>query len=271
METSKLLIQATAVRRPVQEPLPGVFASLGLETVYYIRCGERAVLIDTGFLHNADAHLSNFESAGLSLGCVDAILTTHYHVDHNGGLAHVRQRLGCPVVAHKNAVAAIESGDRVVTAAEMPFLQGWSFPCAACGVDEVVEAGDDVTVGSIAFKVCHLPGHTPACTGYLWEGNLITGDVVFPGGTLGWYDVHWGSNYLDTVDTMKRIEELAPRQLLPSHLLPFAYEASITQNATAAAKDMMNGNKGGPVCFTTRAPLRETGAATRAIQIDPRH
>jgi glyoxylase-like metal-dependent hydrolase (beta-lactamase superfamily II) len=269
METHEVLKETTAVRPPVQEPLPGVFASLALETVYYIRCADRAVLVDTGFFHNADAHLANFESAGLSLKCVDAILTTHYHVDHNGGLAHVRQRLGCPVVTHKNSVAAIQEGDRIITAAEMPFLQGWSFPYTGCPVDEVVEAGDKLVAGSTTFTVFHLPGHTPGCTGYHWEGNLISGDVVFPGGTLGWYDVHWGSNYLDTCDAMKRIEDLAPKCLLPSHLLPFAYEPSVAQNASTAAQAMMEGNKGGPVCFTCRAPLRDAAAVPRTIHLRP--
>jgi hypothetical protein len=35
------------VGSPAREVLPGVFASGGLEVVYYIRCGARAVLVDT--------------------------------------------------------------------------------------------------------------------------------------------------------------------------------------------------------------------------------
>lgn len=79
-----------------------------------------------------------------------------------------------------------------------------------CKVDEVIEDGDEITDGTTTFHVVHLPGHTPGCTGYLWDAKLIRGDVVFPGGSLGWNDVHWGSNYLDVIDTMNRIAELSP-------------------------------------------------------------
>jgi metallo-beta-lactamase class B len=233
--------------------LPGVFTSAALELVYLIKCGDRSVLVDTGFLHNCDAHLANFSAAGIDLETIDAIFTTHFHVDHTAGLAHARKRLRCPVFAHKNNVPIIETGDRAATAAEMPYIAGWRFPYPPCKVDEVIEDGDDITVGSLAFRVVHLPGHTPGCTGYLWDGNLITGDVVFPGGSLGWNDVHWGSNYLDVIDTVKRIADLNPKYLLPTHTAPFPYDPSVTTNAQQGAREMLEGGRSGPIAYTQRA------------------
>src|SRR3990172_960778 len=56
------LAKTVAVQPQVREPLPGLFASMGLETVYFIRCGERAAIVDTGYVHTFGAHLNNFEA-----------------------------------------------------------------------------------------------------------------------------------------------------------------------------------------------------------------
>ena len=254
------------VRPPAQEPLPGVYASLAGETVYVIRCGERSVLLDTGYVHNVDAHLDNFESAGVDLESIDAIIVSHFHVDHAAGLARARGRLKCPVVAHKNNVPTIETGDRVVSAAQMPYL-GWDFPFPPCPVDEVIEDGDTITIGDTTFDVIHIPGHTPGCVGYLWAGNLITGDVIFPDGSLGWADVHWGSNYLDTIETLDRITKLAPKYLLPTHGLPFPFDPSITAKGRATSEHHLKDKHGGILAHTHRAPLRDPGEEGRVVKI----
>lgn len=256
-----------AVKPPVHEPLPGVFASCGLETVYFIRCGKRSVLVDTGFVHTFPAHLENFEKAGLDLKTVDAVFTTHFHVDHTAALATAHRRLDCPIVAHKNNVEVYETGDRFASAAHMPYI-GWVLPYEAYRVDHVVEDGDKITVGDTTFTVVHLPGHTPGCTGYLFgDGYLIIGDVVFPSGILGWNDVHWGSNYLDVIDTMNRLLQVSPKKCLPSHGLPWPYDPSTSTGGIARAKNMLDGLRAGPMALTHRAPLADKNRAARHIKI----
>jgi glyoxylase-like metal-dependent hydrolase (beta-lactamase superfamily II) len=254
------------VRPPAQETLPGVYASLASETTYLIRCGERCVLIDAGHLHNAEAHLANFESVGIDLESIDAVLVSHFHVDHAAGLARVRNRLGCPVVAHKNTAPVIQRGDPVITAAQMPYL-GWNFPFPPCEVDEIVEDGDTISVGDKTFTVVHIPGHTPGCVGYLWEGNMVVGDVLFADGSLGWADVHWGSNYLDTLDTMDRIAKLSPKYLLPTHGLPYAYDQSISDKGKAKAEHLLENRRAGILTYTHRAEMRSTEDTPRTIQL----
>ena len=263
-------VAAGAFSAPVQEPareaLPGVFASMSLETVYYIRCGERAVLIDTGFVRSFPLHLANFEKSGLDLSVIDAVLVSHFHVDHAAALADARKRLKCPVVAHKNNVAVIESGDRIATAAYMPYL-GWDLPFQACPVDHPVEDGDTVTVGATTFTVVHLPGHTPGCTGYLFGDRwLVIGDVVFPSGILGWNDVHWGSNYLDIIDTMRRIAEVNPAKCIPSHGLPWPYDKSTSEGGEKRARGLLEPFSSiGPIACTFRAPLAEKDRTLRHL------
>jgi glyoxylase-like metal-dependent hydrolase (beta-lactamase superfamily II) len=253
------------VRTPVEEPFPGVFASYAGETVFLIRCGEKSVLVDTGYLHNTDAHLDNFEAAGVDLDTIAVIFTTHPHVDHVAGLAHARERLKCPVVAHKNAVHIIERGDRVLSAAYMPFV-GWDFPFPACEVDEAIDDGDTLSVGETTFTAVHTPGHTPGCVSYLWDGKLISGDVLFANGRIGWMDAHWGSNFLDMLDTLDRIDKIAPDHLLPTHGAPFPYDSSITQEARETSKLFLDHKLSGVLGQTRRAELRDPESATRTLQ-----
>lgn len=253
------------VRTPAEEPFPGVFASYAGETVYLIRCGEKSVLVDTGYLHNTDSHLDNFEAAGVDLDTIAVIFATHPHVDHVAGLAHAIERLKCPVVAHKNAVHIIERGDRVLSAAYMPFL-GWDFPFPACEVDEAIDDGDTLEVGDITFTVVHTPGHTPGCVSYLWDGKMISGDVLFASGRIGWMDAHWGSNFHDMLDTLDRIDKIAPAHLLPTHGAPFPYDPSITQKARETSTLFLDHKNSGVLGQTRRAELRDPESATRTLR-----
>ena len=64
------------------------------------------------------------------------ILVTHHHGDHTGGIAELKARHGCRVVA--------PSGE----AEKIP------------GVDETVREGDKVSVGKLEANVIETPGHT---------------------------------------------------------------------------------------------------------------
>jgi glyoxylase-like metal-dependent hydrolase (beta-lactamase superfamily II) len=255
------------VGSPAREVLPGVFASGGLEVVYYIRCGTRAVLVDTGFVHTFPAHLENFRNLGLDLSVIDAVLVCHFHVDHAAALADARRVLGAAVVAHVNNVPVLAAGDRVASAALVPFV-GWDFPFQAYDIDYPVEDGDVVEVGEMAFHIVHLPGHTPGCTGYLFGDNwLLTGDVMLQGGILGWNDSHWGSNLYDIIDTMRRIADIKPSYCIPTHGVPWAYDYSTSEGGERRARALLDpfGPAGG-ILHTFRAPRAAVGRKARTIR-----
>src|SRR3954470_9553765 len=64
------------------------------------------------------------------------ILVTHHHGDHTGGIAALKQRHGCRVVA--------------------PRGEAWKIPA----VDETVAEGETVKVGNLTAHVLETPGHT---------------------------------------------------------------------------------------------------------------
>lgn len=87
-----------------------------------------------------------------------AILVTHRHVDHTGGIAELRARHPVPVYG-----PALEAGD-VVT---HPLREGERLTLPALGIE---------------FEVLHLPGHTLGHIAYYRPGMLFCGDVLFGAG-----------------------------------------------------------------------------------------
>ena len=85
------------------------------------------------------------------------ILVTHHHGDHTGGIAELKQKHKCRVVAPK------------AEAAKIPL------------VDETVREGDKVRVGEIEANVIETPGHTAGHITYWFHADKIAfaGDTLF--------------------------------------------------------------------------------------------
>ena len=84
------------------------------------------------------------------------ILVTHHHGDHTGGIADLKKRHKCRVVAPRNEAARIPL------------------------VDETVGEGDTVKVGDLTARVIETPGHTAGHITYWFEAD----DLAFAGDTL---------------------------------------------------------------------------------------
>ena len=67
------------------------------------------------------------------------------------------------------------------------------------------------------------------------------------------------------LDTMDRIAKLAPKYLLPTHGLPFAFDPSVSAEGRAAAEHLLEGRCAGILAHTHRAALRSTEETPRAL------
>ncbi len=113
--------------------------------------GIRAVIaVDPGDAHPVCAFVEDHD-----LG-LEAILVTHHHGDHVGGVEDLAARFDCPVYG-----PAMEDID---------------------GLNRPVGGGDAVSFADIELEVYEVPGHTRGHVAYFGSGLLFCGDTLFAGG-----------------------------------------------------------------------------------------
>ena len=103
------------------------------------------------------------------------ILVTHHHHDHVGGIAELKQKYGCRVVAPHDQTTAIAH------------------------VDLRVANGDVVKIGDLLARVLETPGHTLDHVSYVFDADkaLFAADTLFSIGCgrvfEGTYPMMWES------------------------------------------------------------------------------
>lgn len=91
-----------------------------------LRSGDTAILLDAGL--SARKTLQRLAAAGLEPGQISAVLLTHEHGDHAGGLPVLLQTLRCPVYATRLTAEEVRGQDPRNAAAEWRlFATGSSF------------------------------------------------------------------------------------------------------------------------------------------------
>lgn len=115
--------------------------------------------------------VSNFiTSQGLKLHFV---METHVHADHLTGAQELRRRFpGSQVVIGRNIPQVQEAFKKIYNLGEEFYTDGRQF-------DHLVEDSEVIRAGSLKIKVLSTPGHTPACSSYLIDDTIFTGDALF--------------------------------------------------------------------------------------------
>jgi glyoxylase-like metal-dependent hydrolase (beta-lactamase superfamily II) len=152
---------------------------------------REALVVDPG--DEADRILQVLAKHALT---VKAIVSTHAHIDHVGGLRKMQQATGAPVLMHGDDMELYRHLDM-----QAVFI-GMRAPDPA-SVDTLLREGDTLRWGGFTADVLHTPGHTPGSIslylaprpgedGEADPGKLLAGDTLFAG-SIGRTDL-WGGS-----------------------------------------------------------------------------
>lgn len=117
--------------------------------IWLLRRGDRAVVVDPGAAAVVEAYLAQQRLV------LDAILLTHHHADHIGGVAELVAARDIPVYGPR--------------------------PAGIPEVNRPVAEGSIVTLEALGvrFDVLEVPGHTATHIAYYTPGALFPGDTLF--------------------------------------------------------------------------------------------
>lgn len=177
---------------------------------------REALVIDPG-----DEVTRILELLGRHKLAVKAIVSTHAHIDHVGGLSKLHQFTGAPILMHRD---------------DLPLYQGMEVQAAFLGVptpeitdvDQLLKEGDSLNWGSFEANVIHTPGHTPGSVSlYLpkkdvveappFTPRLFAGDTLFAG-SIGRTDL-WGGSFEQITESLRgKLMELPDETVVyPGH------------------------------------------------------
>lgn len=104
-----------------------------------------------------------------------AILLTHAHFDHIGGVDEIRKLKGCPVYIH-DLEADWLTNPKKNGSARWPDLGA---PIVTDPAEFALDEGQTLEFLGIQLKVFHTPGHSPGSVSFLYDKHLFSGDVLF--------------------------------------------------------------------------------------------
>jgi len=167
------------------------------------RDAAAAAVIDPG----GEAASLRLELARSGAAC-EAILITHGHFDHLGGVADLAEGTGAPVYMPEG------ERDRLERYAEFAPA---GVPGRSHVPEHLLEGGETIEVAGLTFECVAIPGHSPAHVAFAAGGALFSGDLLFAG-SVGRVDLP-GADWDTLLDSVRTLFDRYPPQTVvyPGH------------------------------------------------------
>ena len=128
-----------------------------------------------------------------------AILLTHGHFDHVGGVREIFSQTDCDIYLCPADCAMPEQ----MTAGPLCYTNSY-------------QDGDILNLAGLTLRVLHTPGHTPGSVCLLCDDSLFAGDTLFAG-SCGRTDLP-GGNWAELQASLSRLKSLeAEYTVYPGH------------------------------------------------------
>ena len=141
-------------------------------------------VIDPGY--TPEVVLDKVEDLGLT---IEAILLTHGHFDHVGGVKQIAAESGCDVYLCGEDL----SMPPMMTAGKLYYTKTYG-------------EGSQLHLAGLDIGVLHTPGHTPGSVCLIAENHMFSGDTLFSG-SCGRTDLP-GGNWATILKSLRRLADL---------------------------------------------------------------
>jgi len=141
-------------------------------TALLIETDEGLILVDAALPQSSMLIEANIRKLGFDPLNIKAILVSHAHFDHAGGINALQRLSGAAVYSSPDGADVLRSG--LLQEDDPQFLYGpenTSFP-ASKNVTGIADR-EVVTVGGVSVKAVHTPGHTPGGVSWTWESCAL--------------------------------------------------------------------------------------------------
>ena len=186
-----------------------------------IKSGEAAVLIDSGVDDDTGRRIMRLlESQHLQL---KAIINTHFHADHCGGNAYLKNKTGAVIYASEVEADFIQHPYLqpfcLFSGANPPVeLQNKLVMATPSKVDYIIKNEEKtLDVGGIRVEIVRLPGHSPNQIGVKINDVVFSADAVFSEDILNKHKLPYLVNVEKQKETLNCLKALNTKLLVPSH------------------------------------------------------
>jgi hydroxyacylglutathione hydrolase len=193
--------------------------------VYIIDTADELWMIDAGF-DGGDRVIDNMRADGLDPSKITKLFVTHYHADHAGALAYMREHLDDHLKIHisERAAPAVRTADEEIIglkwAKSFNFYPS-DFTWEPCEVDVELTHNATVSAGDFELLAVETNGHCNGHMNFVVTGGersyLFSGDHVFWGGKIILQNVA-DSSVQEYAASMNRLLEYDFQALMPGHL-----------------------------------------------------